>query len=95
MRRMPTRVLVGLGLLVALVLAGVVSLRASDRPDGLERVAEDQGFADQAKEHPVDGPLADYELGGRDSAVPGLVGVVLVLVLVSGTTYVLRRRSQD
>ena len=96
MRRMPTRVLVGLGLLVAVVLAGLVSLRASDRPDGLERVAQDQGFADQAEEHPVgDGPLADYELGGRESAVPGLVGVALVLMLVSGTTYVLRRRSQD
>ena len=51
-------------------------------------------FADQAQEHPAgDGPLADYELAGRDSAVPGLVGVVLVLVLVSGTTYVLRRRT--
>ena len=37
----------GIGLLVALMVAGVLSGFASDDPDGLERVSIDQGF-DQA-----------------------------------------------
>ena len=97
MSRPSTRVVLAVGLLVALLLAGVVSVYASAAPDGLERVAEDTGFADTAEEHAAsEGPLADYQLSnGRGSGVAGVVGVVVVLVVATGGAYALRRRGQD
>jgi hypothetical protein len=67
------------GLLVVLGLAFFVSPLASSSPDGLEKVAQDQGFADSAEDHTFgDTPLADY---GDDERVPtgvaGLIGVVV------------------
>ncbi len=60
---------VGLGLAVALVLAFFVSPFASSKPDGLEKVAIDQGFDDTAKDHALaDAPLADYGVEGVDDA---------------------------
>lgn len=35
-------------IVISLVIAGLVSWFASPRPDGLERVAEDHGFAEKA-----------------------------------------------
>lgn len=93
MSRASTRVVIGAGVLVALLLAGVLSLYASGSPDGLERVAEDKGFAKQADKHPAaDSPLADYELrDGRGTGVAGVVGVVVVLAVATGGAYALRR----
>lgn len=92
MKGMPTRVLVGIGIVVALLLAGGLSVYASSRPDGLQRVAGDHGFADKQRDSATaDSPLAGYGQQG-DRRVAGVVGAVVVLVLVSGTTYVLRRR---
>ena len=49
------------GFVISLFLAGVVSFYASSNPDGLEKVAQDIGFLDTAKEHTnADGVLADY-----------------------------------
>ena len=97
MSRPSTGVVLVVGLLVALLLAGVVSVYASGAPDGLERVAEDTGFADKAEEHPAaEGPFADYELGdGGGTGVAGVVGVVVVLAVATGGAYALRRRGQD
>ncbi|HET6561698.1 MAG TPA: PDGLE domain-containing protein [Marmoricola sp.] len=98
MRRVPTKVLVVTGLLVALLLAGVVSFYASGSPDGLERVAEDKGFLDREDEHAVaDGPLADYQAKGVDNdrlagGVAGVTGALVVLLLAGGLTYAVRRR---
>ena len=39
------------GFIVSLFLAGVVSFYASSSPDGLEKVAQDVGFIDTAKDH--------------------------------------------
>jgi cobalt/nickel transport system permease protein len=89
------------GLVAALILAGVVSFYASAEPDGLERVAEDQGISEQAAEHPAAGsPLADYQASGvEDSrlsgAIAGVVGVGVVLVFGSGVTWAVRRRAAD
>jgi hypothetical protein len=83
---------------VALLLAGVVSLFASRSPDGLERVAEDQGIARTAKDHPLaDGPLADYGVAAIDNGplsggLAGVAGVLVVLALTTGVAYVVRRR---
>src|SRR3546814_4253661 len=55
------------GLVVTLLLAAGVSQLASSEPDGLERVAEDEGFSDAAEEHDLAGsPLADYGVEGVD-----------------------------
>jgi hypothetical protein len=87
-KRIPTRVLVGIGVLVAVLLAAVVSRYASDRPDGLQRVAADHGLA-EADQPPTAGLMPD------DPQLAGVVGLLVVLVLATGTTYVLRRRSRD
>lgn len=74
-------------LLVALVLAGLVSRFASDDPDGLTKVSEDHGFADTEKAH-------DSVLGGYGS-LTGVLGVLVVLGLAGGVTYAVRRRQPD
>jgi hypothetical protein len=97
MRRPSTRVVVTVGLLLTLLLAGVVSGYASGAPDGLERVAEDTGFLNEAEKHPAaEGPLADYELSdGGGTGVAGVAGVVVVLAVATGGAYALRRRGPD
>lgn len=71
------------GLLVAVGLAVFVSPLASTEPDGLERVAADQGFADDAATHDLaDSPLADYGVRGvsderTSTAVSGLIGTLI------------------
>jgi cobalt/nickel transport protein len=101
MRNMPTRVLVVVGLLVALVLAGFVSHYASRSPDGLNRVAGDEGFDGTRSAHAAeDGPLAGYRTRGVDDprlsgGIAGVTGVLLVLALTGGVTYLVRRRVPE
>ena len=70
------------GFVISLFLAGVVSFYASSNPDGLEKVAQDIGFLDTAKEHTnADGVLADYGVKGIDNerasvGVAGVIGVI-------------------
>lgn len=84
--------------LVALVVATVVSQFAVDNPDGLERVAEDQGFIDSARDHALGGsPFADYATQGLDNealslAVAGIVGVVITLLVGFGVVLAVRDR---
>ena len=57
--------IVGIGLAVSLLLAGVVSYYASSSPDGLEKVAGDIGFIESAEDSAVAGsPLSDYGVSG-------------------------------
>lgn len=71
------------GMLVALGLAFFVSPLASSSPDGLQKVAQDQGFISNAQDHPLgDGPLADYGVDGVEderlaTGLAGLIGVVI------------------
>lgn len=90
-----------LAAVVALVLAAVVSFYASGDPDGLERVAEDEGFVDAAADHDLgDGPLADYEVEGVDDdrlsvGLAGVVGVVVTLAVGAGLFRLVRRPVAD
>ena len=84
------------GLLVALILAGVVSNFASSSPDGLDSAAlqgctvDSQGkitggecMAQQEQDHQLkDGPLANYGIRGLGNArlSTGLAGVAGVVV---------------
>jgi len=97
--RVTVRTVLVLGVLVSLFLAGVVSYYASSQPDGLERVAGDQGFLGSAREHASSGsPFADYATRGVDDArlsggVAGVMGALLVLALAGGLFLALRRRQ--
>ncbi|MDQ1288295.1 MAG: cobalt/nickel transport system permease protein [Actinomycetota bacterium] len=92
------RVFLVTGLLITLVLAGFVSTFASSSPDGLEKVAEDQGFAGTARKHPLAGsPVEGYAVAGVDDehlsgALAGVIGVGATLALGGGLFLVLRRR---
>lgn len=96
-----TKALVAAGVLVALLLAGVVSFYASGSPDGLNRVAEDHGFSDTAKDSATsDSPFADYGTRGvgnerLSGGIAGVVGVVIVLGLGTGVAYAVRRRKRS
>lgn len=83
----------GIGL--TLVLAGVVSFFAASDPDGLEAVAENKGFIDQASDHAFGSwALADYgEVGGIPVGVAGIVGVGLVLLIAGGVAFAARGRT--
>ncbi|NBE51582.1 energy-coupling factor ABC transporter permease [Streptomyces boluensis] len=86
------------GLAASLVLAGFVSFYASADPDGLEKVAADQGIDKKVEEHAAkDSPLADY--GVQDIAdarlsggLAGVIGVGATVVVGSGVFWALRRR---
>lgn len=99
-RRVSTRVVLAGVLLVSLVLAGVVSYYAVSSPDGLETVAQEQGFADAEKDHgAAEGPFAGYDSGFVDSGrlgggLAGVAGVLVVLVLGTAVAYGVRRRPQ-
>ena len=82
-QRRRTGGLVAVGLAVTLLLAGVASFYASGSPDGLEHVAEEQGFLDTARDHAFgDLPLADYgDVGGIPVGLAGLLGVAATVLV--------------
>lgn len=90
-----TRTVLVVGLLAALVVAGILSAYASGSPDGLNRVALDLGFADAERASATgDGPLAGYEVAGVDPRWSGgLAGVLgcLVVLACSSLLHLLRR----
>ncbi|MHA4815031.1 energy-coupling factor ABC transporter permease [Streptomyces aculeolatus] len=94
-----TRRIWAAGAAASLVLAGIVSFYASSDPDGLEKVAGDEGIAKEEKEHALsDSPLADY--GVEDvtntrlsGGLAGVIGVTATLAVGSGVFVVLRRRT--
>lgn len=89
------------GLLAALLIAGVGSFYASSHPDGLEFVAGKTGFLDSADEaKTADSPFAGYQTSGIDNSrlsggVAGVAGVLTVLVLAGGLAYAVRRRGHS
>lgn len=102
MRRRPsTRSLVILGLVLSLLVAGVLSWYASSSPDGLARVAQDQGFSRTTQRHPTGAsPLAGYGTRSVEDArlskgLAGVIGVVATGAVMGGLVLVLRRRSRQ
>ncbi|MEV5532259.1 energy-coupling factor ABC transporter permease [Streptomyces prunicolor] len=86
------------GLAASLLLAGFVSFYASSNPDGLEKVAADQGIDQKAKEHAsADSPLADYGVRDVDDArlsggLAGVIGVGVTVVAGTGVFWAVRKR---
>jgi cobalt/nickel transport system permease protein len=80
----------GAGLLIA-VLVAVFSFAASGSPDGLERVAEDQGFLGAAAD-PFYNILPDYTLPFLpNQTLSGILAVVLGTLIVFGLAYLIGR----
>ena len=83
------------GLILALTVA-VLSPLASPRPDGLERVAEEQGFIDRAKDSPVRIITGYLFPGIQDerlaTILAGLLGTIVVFGFAYGVAWIARRR---
>ncbi|MEU6862650.1 energy-coupling factor ABC transporter permease [Streptomyces sp. NPDC046876] len=96
-----TRKVWATGLVTALVLAGFVSFYASASPDGLEKVAADQGIDQNVREHAAAGsPLADYGVKDVDDArlsggLAGVIGVGATVAVGTGVFWTVRRRRTD
>jgi hypothetical protein len=95
------RFYVGLGVVGLAIAVGVALLSplASSDPDGLERVAEDEGFLDEAKDPPYK-VIADYVFPGveNDSVatiLAGVLGVVIVAALTFAVAFLLRRTRRE
>jgi cobalt/nickel transport protein len=88
---------VWIGLAAALAVGGLLSLAASPAPDGLERVAEDQGFLARAAVKPLlAAPLADYLFPGianprLATALAGFLGTLVLFALGYGVGWTVRR----
>jgi len=83
------------GLVLALAIAALSPLASPD-PDGLERVAEDKGFVEEARE-PWYQVIPDYAFPGVASEsvatiLAGLVGTLLMFGLMLGLGRWLRGR---
>jgi cobalt/nickel transport system permease protein len=86
------------GLFVALMVATVVSQFAVDNPDGLEFVAEEEGFIDSGEDHAFGSfVFADYATAGVENetlslAVAGTAGTLVTLVVMGGIAIAVRDR---
>jgi len=95
-----TKTLFASGLVVALLLAVVVSQLSSNDPDGLEYVAQQEGFADAADDHALEAsPLAEYGRGltgndTLDTAIAGVLGVIITLAVGYGVFWLARRTAR-
>jgi len=87
------------GLLVALAVAIFLSPFASSWPDGLEWVAEGQGFLSKGEGTPVlSSPIPDYILPGIPNdmlatSLAGILGTMIVFGLGYGVACLLKRRN--
>jgi hypothetical protein len=88
------------GLLVALGLAFFLSPEASSSPDGLNKVAIDEGFADTETDHALaDAPTAGYGVDGVEderlsTGLAGVIGVTVTFALAGGLFLLVRRGSR-
>lgn len=75
---------------IAVLIVVLAAFFASSSPDGLEKVAENQGFVDKAEENVIDVPAPDYLFPGIANEtfatiLAGISGVLLIL----GTSFVI------
>jgi hypothetical protein len=96
-----TRLFLFAGLLLAFALALFVSPFADPNPDGLNRVALDEGFAQTETDHSLsDGPLADYAVSGVDNewiskGLSGVIGMLATFALGLALFALVRKRRES
>jgi cobalt/nickel transport protein len=101
MKAMTTKKFYVGGLLVSLLLAGGLSFYASSSPDGLEKVAEEIGFIETAKDPATAGSaLADYGVAGVENerasvGIAGVVGVLATGAVATGLFMYLGKRKKQ
>ena len=81
------------------LLVATVSPLASGSPDGLEKVAEQQGFSDSAKAAPFQ-VIADYVFPGVENEalatiLAGWIGVLVMFGTVYGISWLIARRGRN
>jgi len=86
-----------IALLIALLVAFLSPL-ASSSPDGLEKVAEDKGFIEEAKGAPYE-LMADYLFPGVENEavatiLSGIIGTLAIFGLTYGAARLLRRKQE-
>jgi hypothetical protein len=101
MARVPTGVFVAVALAVAVGVGTAVAPFASAQPDGLERVARDEAFADTGRAHAVhaSSPMPDYAFPGIGNervatGLSGFVGTLGMFALMHVLALGLRRRAR-
>ena len=98
---MSRKTFIWVGIAAALVLAGAVSFYASSSPDGLEKVATDEGFVDSAEDSgTADSPLADYGTSGVDDerlsvGIAGVIGVFVTFAAAGGIFWLVARKNPE
>ncbi|MEA2290488.1 MAG: cobalt/nickel transport protein [Solirubrobacteraceae bacterium] len=101
MSRRASRAFTVLALAVAIGLATAVAPWASSSPDGLERVAGEEGFAQSGRLHRIqeDAPAPGYAFPGVSdprlaTGLAGFAGTLVVFGLGYGGAAGLRRRAR-
>lgn len=87
-----------IGLVIAALVVIILAPLASSDPDGLDRVSEDKGFAEQGNDSPYSF-LPDYSVPGIDDEratviISGLIGVAIVFVLTMAFGAYVRQQSR-
>ena len=78
--------------MVAVLLAFFVAPHVSSSPDGLEKVAADNGLDSKVRDHALgDGPMADYAVSGVDesglsTSLAGIIGVTVTFGVAFGVS---------
>ncbi len=94
----PARTFWALAAAVCLAVAGLVSLIASQHPDGLEFVGSQLGFESSAQPSAVHGsPVAEYQVVGLEgplaTSLAGVLGVLVVVALAMLVARIARRSA--
>jgi len=85
--------------LVVCLLVAVISPLASSSPDGLEKVAEDEGFISRAQDSPFQ-LIADYVFPGIENEalatiLAGLLGTLVLFGIVYGLARLVKSRRTE
>ena len=85
--------------LIVSLLVVFLSPLASSSPDGLEKVAEDKGFSEEAAE-PSYQLIGDYLFPGIENEaaatiLAGVIGTLTIFGLTYGISLLLRRRARS
>ena len=85
--------------LIACLAVACLSPLASSSPDGLERVAENEGFFDLGQEAPFQ-VITDYIFPGMENEalatiLAGLIGTLILFGVAYGMARLLRSRKKE
>ncbi len=85
--------------LAVCLLIAVISPLASSSPDGLEKVAEKQGFIGIAQDAPFK-IIADYVFPGIENEaiatiLAGLLGTIVIFGAVCGVAWLIKSRREE